>query len=117
MSLAAASVMMLARIGGALLGAQAVPPPDEPVQEATASYYTLGGTGSCGRPAQIGRSFASLFLPCGAQVEFCYGPTCAVGTMDDAGPYVVGRLFDLNVNLRDALGCPSLCVVRWRRMS
>lgn len=89
---------------------------DPPMSYATASYYDLGGTGSCGVEAQAGLRFASLFLPCGAQVEMCHA-SCAVATMADHGPYVAGRLFDLNVNLRDAIGCSDLCTVRWRRVS
>jgi rare lipoprotein A (peptidoglycan hydrolase) len=36
--------------------------------------------------------------------------------MDDRGPYVSGRTFDLNVNLRDAIGCPDLCDVTWQQI-
>jgi len=88
---------------------------DPPMSSAVASYYDLGGSGSCGVEAQAGLRFASLFLPCGAQVRMCH-VGCVVATMADHGPYVVGRLFDLNVNLRDAIGCSDLCDVRWRRV-
>ena len=33
--------------------------------------------------------------------------------MSDHGPYVTGRTFDLNNNLRLALGCAGVCWVRW----
>lgn len=79
-----------------------------------ASYYNLSGIGSCGVPAQSGYAFASLFLPCGARVLMCHGTTCVTATMDDHGPYVAGRTFDLNVALKDTLGCPDLCNVTWR---
>jgi rare lipoprotein A (peptidoglycan hydrolase) len=81
---------------------------------AVASWYDLGGTGSCGQPAQVGYGFANLSLPCGTRVKFCYNGNCVIGVMDDRGPYVAGRLFDLNVNLRTALGCGGLCEVHWR---
>lgn len=91
--------------------------PSEPVTTTSsgiASYYDLTGTTSCGQPdAQVGYSFASLFLPCGTQVEMC-AERCVTATMDDHGPYVAGRIFDLNVALKDALGCPDLCDVRYK---
>jgi rare lipoprotein A (peptidoglycan hydrolase) len=89
------------------------PPPSSPMNTALASYYDLSGTGACGVPAQDGYAFANLSLPCGTRVTFCY-TSCVTATMDDRGPYVSGRLFDLNVNLKDALGCPDLCEVRWK---
>jgi hypothetical protein len=89
------------------------PPP--PLETSIASWYDQGGISACGTSAQAGRRFASLFLPCGARVRFCY-VGCAVGTMDDHGPYVAGRAFDLNVNLRSAISCTDLCPVRWRRL-
>jgi hypothetical protein len=85
-----------------------------PYSSAMASYYDLGGSGACGVDVQAGYRFASLFLPCGARVEMCH-VGCVEAVMSDAGPYVSGRLFDLNVNLRDGIGCPDLCEVRWRR--
>jgi len=87
------------------------------MQVALASYYTTEGVGACGYGSvQGGYRFASLFLPCGAQVRFCYGSSCVDATMSDRGPYVGGRSFDLNLALKDALGCPGLCYVRWREL-
>ena len=39
---------------------------------------------------------------------------CVTTTVADRGPFVYSRLFDLNVNTRNATGCPDLCTVRWR---
>ena len=86
-----------------------------PMQRALASYYDLGGTTACGTSAQSGLAFASLFLPCATRVRMC-AARCATAVMDDRGPYVSGRLFDLNVSLRNTLGCGDLCEVRWRRL-
>lgn len=87
-----------------------------PFSYAVASWYDSQGPGACGTGAQDGIAFASLILPCGAQVEMC-AARCAVGTMKDHGPYVGGRTFDLNVNMRDAVGCyDGVCTVRWRRV-
>lgn len=84
------------------------------MSSAVASYYDLTGDGACGNPAQDGYQFASLILPCGAQVVMCNGSTCVTATMNDHGPYVAGRTFDLNVNLMNALGCGGICDVTWR---
>ncbi|HEY2201101.1 MAG TPA: hypothetical protein VGH56_04380 [Solirubrobacteraceae bacterium] len=94
--------------------ADPAPAPAPAMQSALASYYDLSGTGACGAPAQSGYQFASLILPCGARIVICNGSTCVTATMDDHGPYVAGRTFDLNVNLKDALGCDGLCDVTWR---
>jgi len=84
------------------------------MNSAIASYYNLTGTDSCGGPAQVGYGFANLSMPCGTRIRFCFNGNCVVGIMDDRGPYVAGRLFDLNVNLKYALRCPDLCPVKWR---
>jgi hypothetical protein len=92
------------------------PPPPPPAMNGpvVASYYDLTGTGACGAPAQDGYQFASLILPCGARIVICNGSTCVTATMNDRGPYVAGRTFDLNVALKNALGCGGLCDVTWR---
>ena len=80
-----------------------------------ASYYSEGGGGACAiGDVQSGYRFASLFLGCGAMVRMCHGASCVDAMMSDHGPYVGGRTFDLNVNLRDALSCSDLCSVTWR---
>lgn len=83
---------------------------------ALASWYGLGGSGACGTSVQSGYRFASLFLPCGAMIRMCHGSSCVSAQMADHGPYVGGRLFDLNWNLKVALGCGDLCYLRWRRL-
>jgi hypothetical protein len=88
--------------------------PKPPMQTALASYYTDHGTGACGvGDVQSGYRFASLFLSCGTRVMFCYNG-CATAVMSDHGPYVAGRTFDLNANLKYGIGCSDLCSVRWR---
>lgn len=90
---------------------------DAAMPTALVSYYTDGGGGACQiGDVQSGYRFASLFLPCGAMVRMCHGSSCVNAMMSDHGPYVGGRLFDLNANLRAALGCGGLCYVRWRRL-
>lgn len=86
-----------------------VPPLNGPV---TASWFDDSGSTACGFHATYG--FASLFLPCGSRV-LMQGPGGTVtATMEDHGPYVAGRTFDLNATLKTAIGCSDLCAVRWR---
>jgi rare lipoprotein A (peptidoglycan hydrolase) len=87
-----------------------------PMSIAVASWYDQSGPGACGTGAQDGLAFASLILPCGAQIEIC-AASCTVATMKDHGPYVGGRTFDLNVNLRNAISCAGVCTVKWRRIN
>lgn len=88
-----------------------------PMAGAIASWYDTEGTGACGfGTVQTGYRFASLILPCGAVARFCHGATCINGVMSDHGPYISGRTFDFNVNMRDALGCGGICYVTWRRL-
>jgi hypothetical protein len=85
------------------------------MQPAVASWYDTDGVGACGYGnVQAGLRFASLFLACGTWIRICNGPSCVDAEMVDHGPYVAGRDFDLNANLRDALGCGGICAVRWR---
>lgn len=85
-----------------------------PMRAAVASWYALDGPGACGNGAQTGLHFASLILACRTQIRICHAG-CVTATMADHGPYVAGRTFDLNINLRDAIRCPDICSVRWRR--
>lgn len=90
------------------------PKPDPaPMRSALASWYSDDGPGACGYGAQSGLRFASLFLACGTQIRICHAG-CVTATMSDHGPYVAGRTFDLNANLRAAIACGDLCSVRWR---
>jgi hypothetical protein len=90
-------------------------PDPPPMREAIASWYDYGGgTTASGREYPYG--FASLLFGSawGTRVLFCHGARCHDGQLDDHGPYVGGRSFDFTLALRDALGCPDLCDVRWR---
>jgi hypothetical protein len=80
----------------------------------TASWYYDGGSTACGFHAIYG--FASLFLPCGAHITM-RGPNGrpVQAVMQDHGPYVAGRTFDLNPSLKAALGCGDLCSVYYHR--
>lgn len=88
--------------------------PAPPLRPALASWYAEHGPGACGvDDVQSGYRFASLILRCGTRIRICRAG-CVTATMADHGPYIAGRTFDLNVNLRSAIGCGDLCSVRWR---
>jgi hypothetical protein len=88
---------------------------DSHMTPAIASWYDTHGIGACGvDDVQNGYRFASLFLACGTAVKFCHYGACIVGVMEDHGPYVSGRSFDFNVNMKYALGCGGICAVTYR---
>jgi hypothetical protein len=72
------------------------------LHQSLASWYEDGGTTACGFHAYYG--VANLSLPCGARVTFRYGGRSVTATVDDRGPYVGGRTWDLNQNTAGALG-------------
>ena len=72
------------------------------LHQTLASWYQDGGTTACGFHAYYG--VANLSLPCGARVNFSYGGRTVTAVVDDRGPYVGGRVWDLNQNTAAALG-------------
>jgi rare lipoprotein A len=71
-------------------------------RQAGASWYNDGGNTACGFHADYG--VANRTLPCGTTVSFRYGARTVTATVDDRGPYVGGREWDLNQNTAAALG-------------
>jgi hypothetical protein len=69
---------------------------------AIASWYFDGGNTACGFHAGLG--VANRTLPCGTKVVFLYGGRTVTATVDDRGPYVGGRDWDLNQSTAAALG-------------
>jgi rare lipoprotein A len=67
-----------------------------------ASWFTDGGATACGFHADYG--VANKSLPCGTKVTFRYGGRSVTATVEDRGPYVGGREWDLNQNTAQALG-------------
>jgi rare lipoprotein A len=65
-------------------------------------YYDDTGATGCGFQAKYG--VANKTLPCGTKVTLAYGGRTVVATVDDRGPYVPGRTYDLGINTRNALG-------------
>ncbi len=71
-------------------------------QQTVASWYEDGGSTACGFHAYYG--VANRTLPCGTHVTFWNGGRTVTATVDDRGPYVGGRDWDLNQNTAGALG-------------
>jgi hypothetical protein len=67
-----------------------------------ASWYNDAGTTGCGFHAGLG--VANKSLPCGTHVALHYGGRTVNAVVDDRGPYVGGRTYDLNQNTAAALG-------------
>jgi hypothetical protein len=67
-----------------------------------ASWYDDGGGTACGFHATMG--VANKTLPCGTHVTFVYGGHRVTAVVDDRGPFVAGRDWDLNQNTAAALG-------------
>jgi hypothetical protein len=67
-----------------------------------ASWYYDGGNTACGFHAYYG--VANKVLPCGTKVTFDYHGRSVTATVDDRGPFVAGRDWDLNQNTAGALG-------------
>jgi rare lipoprotein A len=76
---------------------------------ALASWYSDGGNTACGFHA--GNGVANKDLPCGTKVTFAYHGRTVTAVVDDRGPYVGGRQFDLNQNTAAALGFNGVDVV------
>ena len=71
-------------------------------REAGASWYYDGGNTACGFHAHYG--VANRTLPCGTAVSIRYNGRAVTATVDDRGPFVAGRDWDLNQNTAGALG-------------
>jgi rare lipoprotein A len=71
-------------------------------QESVASWYQDGGSTACGFHAGLG--VANTSLPCGTKVCFRHAGHIVTATVDDRGPYVGGRTWDLNQSTAAALG-------------
>jgi rare lipoprotein A (peptidoglycan hydrolase) len=76
-----------------------------------ASWYTDGTGTACGFDAYYG--VANKDLPCGTHVTFRNGNATVTAIVDDRGPYVGDRVYDLNQNVMSALGfmC-GVCEIR-----
>ena len=77
--------------------------------QSVASWYSDAGTTACGFHAFYG--VANRSLPCGTRVTFRVGGRSVNAVVDDRGPFVSGRDWDLNQNTAAALGFGGVGVV------
>jgi hypothetical protein len=70
-------------------------------RESVASWYDDGGGTACGFHARYG--VANRTLPCGSRITFIHGGRRVSAVVDDRGPFVSGRDWDLNQNTAGAL--------------
>lgn len=66
-----------------------------------ASWYYDSGATACGFHAKFG--VANRTLPCGTKVNFIHDGHRLTATVDDRGPYVAGRTWDLGQRTARAL--------------
>jgi rare lipoprotein A len=71
-------------------------------EASVASWYDDGGSTACGFHAGLG--VAHRTLRCGTKVRLRHAGHTVTATVDDRGPYVGGREWDLNQNTAAALG-------------
>jgi rare lipoprotein A len=74
-----------------------------------ASWYYDEGNTACGFHAAYG--VANKTLPCGTKVKLSYGGRSIMATVDDRGPFVYGRSFDLDQRCASALGMWGVATV------
>jgi rare lipoprotein A (peptidoglycan hydrolase) len=79
--------------------------------QAVASWYYDAGATACGIHAWYG--VAHKTLPCGQPIRMCKA-RCVTAIVQDRGPFISGREFDLNPLLKSALGCGDICTVHYR---
>jgi rare lipoprotein A (peptidoglycan hydrolase) len=72
-------------------------------------YYDDGASTACGFRASYG--VANRTLPCGTHVTFKRGGHRITAVVDDRGPYVAGRTWDLDERSAHALGVSGVASV------
>ncbi|WP_160309645.1 septal ring lytic transglycosylase RlpA family protein [Rubrobacter aplysinae] len=87
---------------------------DAQAAPATASWYGPGFAGNLTASGEVfnpsAMTAAHKTLPFGTQVEVCYSG-CTTVTINDRGPYVAGREFDLSAGAAQAIGLGSVGTV------
>lgn len=78
-------------------------------RQSVASWHNDAGGTACGFHAGFG--VANRTLPCGTRVTFRYGGRTVRAVVDDRGPFVGGREWDLNQNTAGALGFGGVATV------
>ena len=84
-------------------------PPPPPMSYAVASWYYDAGNTASGYHSYYG--VANKYLPFGTKVRFAYRGRRVTAVVDDRGPYISGRTWDLNQNVARDLGFSGVAVV------
>lgn len=107
----------------ALLGLAAPVFASERWHKDVASYYDDAGTHCCGVYAHYGVADCGPWGYCyrqGTKIQFCWRRRCVIATVDDHGPYVAGRAWDLNEPAARAVGLiqsgRGYAAMSWRRV-
>lgn len=85
-------------------------PPAPPLSEGVASWYDDSGPTASGAHEPYGVAHRTLAF--GTVLTICHAG-CVRATVDDRGPYIEGRVLDLNAATKAAIGCSDICDVRW----
>jgi rare lipoprotein A (peptidoglycan hydrolase) len=101
----------LSHLGVALKDPPKLDPP-KPFSTAVASWYYDAGQTASGWHSFYG--VANRTLAFGTKVLFAYHGRRVLATVQDRGPFVAGRLWDLNENVAGALGFAGVDVVSYR---
>ena len=78
--------------------------------EQVASWYYDYGNTACGFHAEYG--VANKTLPCETHVRISYDGRSVEATVDDRGPYVYGRSYDLDQTVSRVLGMSGVATVQ-----
>lgn len=85
----------------------------------SASHYGqgdgyFGKRTACGNIHRPGHTVAHRSLPCGTRVKIANAANGRSGivTVTDRGPFVRGRVWDLNSSFARRIGCGGVCNVR-----
>jgi rare lipoprotein A (peptidoglycan hydrolase) len=97
---------------GRALTAKPTPELAPPMRSALASFYYDQGQTASGFHAFYG--VANRYLRFGTRVLFAYHGRSVLATVDDRGPFIGGRTWDLNQNVAGALSFAGVDVVSYR---
>lgn len=81
------------------------------MQKAVASWYN--DAGSVAGPRHYTYGVAHKTIAFGTKARMC-AKHCVTVRVEDRGPFIVGRTWDLNANVKYATGCSDICTVRTR---
>ena len=93
--------------------------PDEvkEYQTAIASYYTVASSSNLTASGEEFRddlyTIAHKTMKFGTRLEICHDG-CVEVRVNDRGPYIDGREFDLSLIAKETIGCGGVCEIKYR---